>query len=341
MPVDLVTGGTGLVGSNLVRSLHAQRRTVRLLVRKTSRVSLFADLPGLQFVEGDITVPESLSAACNGVERVYHLAAAVTIKSKMTDAVWQTNVIGTQNIIQAVQASGARRLIYCSSEDALGLPEGSQSSTEETPWNWDRLGVDNSYARSKYEAHQHVLAAARAGLDTVLVCPGYMFGAYDSHPSSGKMIQAIAGRRLPGYPGGGNNFVAVQDVIQGMISAGQAGRAGEVYVLGGANLSYKEIFTIIARVVGVPPPRVAIPYPIARIAGWFGDRYEQVTGRETDLTSPTVKISYLYHYFDPAKAIRELGMPQTPIETAVAQAAAWLRSQNMLRGAERSKTPGA
>lgn len=330
MPIDLVTGATGLVGNNLVRRLHSQNRTVRLLVRKSSRVSLFADLPGLQFAEGDITAPDSLGAAFAGVEHVYHLAAAVTVTRRMTETIWRTNVIGTQNVIQAVQASGVRRLIYCSTEDAIGLPEGAEPSSEETPWNWDRLGVENAYARSKYEAHQRVLAAARAGLNAVLVCPGFMFGAYDSHPSSGKMIQAIAGRRLPGYPVGGNNFVDVQDVVQGMLSAAQVGRSGEAYILGGVNLSYKEIFAIIAGVVHAPAPRVAIPYPIARIAGWFGDRYEQITGRDVGLNTATVKISYLRHYYNPAKAIRELGMPQTPIETAIERAAAWMRSQNML-----------
>ena len=330
MTIDLVTGATGLVGHNLVRALVSQGRTVRVLVRKTSNTSLFEGLPGLQFATGDITDPASLAAAFAGVDTVYHLAANVTVTRQMTGPIWQTNVVGAENVLRAVGVGGVRRLVYCSTVDAIGLPEGSEPSTEETPWNWDRLGVDNAYARSKHEAHQRVLAAARAGLNAVLVCPAYMFGAYDTRPTSGRMIQAIARRQLPGYPGGGNNFVAVQDVVQGMLAAAGIGQAGEVYILGGVNLSYKDIFAVIAKAVGAPAPGIALPYGLARIAGWFGDRCEQLTGRDAGLNSATVKISYLPHYYSPAKAIRELDLPQPPLAVAIAQAAAWLDAHGML-----------
>jgi dihydroflavonol-4-reductase len=330
-PIDLVTGATGLVGSNLVRLLLAQKRRVRLLVRKTSNRARFEGLNGLEFVEGDVNDPASLPAAFSGVEHAYHLAANVTVTPRMTDAIWRTNVTGTEAILQAARESGIRRLIYCSTVDALGLPEGPEPATEETPWNWDRLGVENAYARSKYEAHQRVLAAAKAGLNAVIVCPAFMFGAYDARPSSGQLILAVARRQLPGYPGGGNNFVDVEDVTQGMLSAAQLGRAGEVYILGGKNLTYQEIFTVIARVVGAPAPRFAIPYPIAWVGGQLGGLYERLSGRDTGLNPATARVSYLRHYYSPAKAIRELGLPQTPIETAIGRAAAWFREKGMLR----------
>jgi dihydroflavonol-4-reductase len=328
-PIDLVTGPTGLVGNNLIRRLQSQKRRVRLLVRKTSKVSLFDDLTDLQFAEGDITDPDSLRAACNGVENVYHLAANVTVSRHMTEAIWRTNVTGTQNMIWAAREAGVRRLIYCSTVDALGLPEGAEPATEETAWNWDRLGVENAYARSKYEAHQRVLEAVRDGLNAVIVCPAFMFGAYDARPSSGKMILAIAKRQLPGFPGGGNNFVDVQDVTQGMLAAAEAGKAGEVFIFGGANLTYREIFATIAGVVGVPAPRLALPYPIAWMGGLLGELYEQVSGRDVGLNLATVQVSYLRHYYDPAKAIRELRLPQTPIESVIQRAVDWFRAQGM------------
>ena len=328
--IDLVTGGTGLVGGNLVRRIIAEQRRVRILVRKTSDRTLLNDLPGLDFVEGDITDPDSLKAAVDGVENVYHCAASVTVQRKMTESIWRVNVTGTENIIQAVQASSAQRLIYCSSVDALGLPEGEAPANEGTPWNWDRLGVENAYARSKFEAHQRVLTAARAGLNAVIVCPTYMFGAYNSRPSSGQMILAIARRQLPGYPGGGNNFVDVEDVTQGMLAAAQVGRQGEVYILGGANYTYREIFAIIANVVRAPRPFFEIPYPIAWVAGTFGELIERVFGRKIGINLATVRTSYLDHYYDPSKAIRELGLPQTPIENAVHRAALWFEKHNML-----------
>jgi dihydroflavonol-4-reductase len=329
-PVDLVTGGTGLIGANLVRLLQRERRSVRLLVRKDSKISLFDDRSNLQFVVGDITDLDSITAASVGVENVYHLAAKVKITRRMTEGIWRTNVIGTENVIRAAQVNRVNRLIYCSTVDALGLPEGPEAATEQTPWNWDRLGVENAYARSKYEAHQRVLAAARQGLDAVLVCPAFVFGEYDSHPSSGRLIQAIAQRRLPGYPSGGNNFVDVRDVTQGMLSAAELGRAGEAYILGGSNLTYREIFSIIAAIVHVPSPRFPLPYPIAMMAGWFGELYERISGRDAGINLAAVQVSYLRHYYDSSKAIRQLGMPQSPIEAAIERAAAWLREQNML-----------
>ena len=330
LPVDLVTGGTGLVGSNLVRRLISEKRKIRLLVRKSSNIAQFFDLPGLEFVEGDITDPASLMIATDGVENVYHCAASVVLQRKMTESIWRVNVTGTENVIQAVRAGGARRLIYCSSVDALGLPEGEEPADEDTPWNWDRLGVENAYSRSKYEAHQRVLKAAQAGLDAVAVCPTFMFGAYDSRPSSGELILAIARRKLLGYPGGGNNFVDVEDVTRGMLTAAKKGRPGETYILGGVNYTYREIFAIIANLAGAPRPFFEIPYPIAWIAGQLGEFYERVTGRNPGINLATIQTGYLRHYYDPSKAIRELGLPQTPIKNAIERAIRWFQEQKML-----------
>ena len=211
-------------------------------------------------------------------------------------------------------------IIHCSSVDALGLPEGREPATEQTPWNWARLGVENAYARSKYEAHQRVLQAARFGINAVIVCPTFMFGAYHFRPSSGQIILAIAQRKLPGYTGGGNNFVDVADVTQGMLTVAQIGRQGEVYILGGANYTYRKIFAIIASVVHAPRPFIPIPYPISWIAGQLGELYERATGRDPGINLATVQTGYLRHYYDPSKAIRELGLPQTPIESAIQRA---------------------
>ena len=175
-----------------------------------------------------------------------------------------------------------------------------------------------------------MLQAAQAGLNAVIVCPTYMFGAYDSRPSSGQMILAIAQRKLPGYTGGGNNFVDVEDVTQGMLTAAQIGRQGEAYILGGANYTYQEIFAIIASVVRAPRPFFQIPYPISWIAGLLGELYERATGRNPEINLATVQTGYLRHYYDPSKAIRELGLPQTPIKSAIQRAVLWFQKQKML-----------
>jgi dihydroflavonol-4-reductase len=157
-----------------------------------------------------------------------------------------------------------------------------------------------------------------------------MFGAYDSRPSSGRMILEIARLKLIGYPGGGNNFVDVADVVTGMINAAERGRCGECYILGHTNLTYQEIFARIANCLGRRAPQLPLPYPLARLGGWFGDLAGWLTGREPTINSASVKIGYVNHYYTPAKAIGELALPQTPIDQAIERAIAWFRQANML-----------
>jgi dihydroflavonol-4-reductase len=327
--LDLVTGASGLVGANLVRALAARGRRVRLLVRRSSRTTHLDDLPGLERALGDVTAPETLVAACTGVEHVYHCAALVSMWPRQAAAMWRTNVEGTEHVIAAARRTGVRRLVHCSSVDAIGLPESDAPSTEETPWNWDRLGFDNPYARTKYEAQRRVLAAA--DLDVVVVNPTFMLGAYDARPSSGQMILEVAAGRAIGYPSGGNNFVDVEDVVQAMIAAAERGRRGELYILGGANLTYRDAFTLIAEVLGVRPPRFALPYPLARVGGWLGDLVGAVSGREPGVNTLTARLGYVRHYYSPAKAIAALGMPETPLRAAIERAVGWFRGVGMLR----------
>lgn len=329
MALDLVTGATGLVGNNLVRQLVANGRAVRVLVRPTANLRYLADLP-VELASGDVTDLASVRRACQGVENVYHCAAVVSIWEGTAKAMQAVNVGGTKNVLLAAQETAVRRLIHCSSVDALGLPEGDQPADEETPWNWDRLGLANSYARTKYEAQQLVLAAAGRHLDAVVVNPTYMFGPYDSRPSSGRMILEIARLKLIGYPGGGNNFVDVADVVTGMINAAERGRCGECYILGNANLTYREIFVCIADCLGRRAPRLPLPYTLARVGGWFGDGVGWLTGREPAVNSTSVKMGYVNHYYTPAKAIRELALPQTPIDQAIGRAIAWFCQEGML-----------
>src|SRR5262245_1219143 len=251
--VDLVTGASGLVGGNLVRALVAHGRRVRILIRPQSRTEHLADLADVEAVLADVTAPASLGRACAGGEHVYHCAALVSMWPRLEEAMWRVNVAGTDHVLAAARRAGVRRVVHCSSVDAIGLPESDAPSTEETPWNWDRLGFDNPYARTKYESQQRVLAAARADVDAVVVNPTFMLGAYDTRPSSGRMILEVAAGKAVGYPAGGNNFVFVEDVAAAMITAAERGRRAECYILGGADLTYREIFTLIADVLGKRP----------------------------------------------------------------------------------------
>lgn len=332
MPLDLVTGASGLVGGNLVRALLAQGRAVRVLVRGSSKLEHLADLP-LERAVGDVTDAESLRHACDGVDVVYHCAAVVSMWQRLAPQMWTANVTGTEHLLAAIRAAGVRRLVHCSTVDAIGLPAtpSDPPGTESTPWNWDRLGVDNAYARTKLESQRRVLDAAAADVDAVVVNPTYMFGAWDAKPSSGKMILEVAAGRAVGYTDGGNNFVDVEAVVDGMIAAATRGRRGECYILGGENRTYQEMFGTIARVVGVSPPRLAIPYAAARVGGWLGDAVAAIGGREPTVNTITAKLGYVRHYFDPSKAVRELGLPQPPVEAAIERAVRWFRQTGRLR----------
>jgi dihydroflavonol-4-reductase len=331
MPIDLVTGATGLLGGNLVRALIEDGRVVRALTRKQSNTTFLQGLPGLELIEGDVTDPGSLVNAFREVARVYHCAAVTSLWSGAAEQLWRVNVEGTVNVIEAVKRVGVERLIHCSTVDALGVSETDTPATEETAWNWDRLGVENPYARTKFEAQKRVAQAAGKTIDAVIVNPATMFGAYDLRPSSGQIILLVAGGKLLFYPTGGDNFIDARDVARAMITAAETGVCGERYILGHENVTYREIFSRIAAILRVTPPRFATPYPVARIGGWFGDIMSRVAGKEYTINTSTVQLSYLNHYYSSAKAIRELHLAQTPVDQAIEQAVRWFYDTGMIR----------
>jgi len=330
MAIDLVTGASGLVGGNLVRELVNRGRKVRILVRKNSKTCHLDDLEGIEKVEGDVTDRKSLELAFQGVKDVYHCAAMVSMWAQHEEQMYRVNVDGTRNVIWASLQASIRRLVYCSSVDAIGLPTNGIPSKENSEWNWDQLGLDNPYARTKYAAQKLVLDVSKSLLDSIVVNPTFMFGAYDTRPSSGQMIIAIANGKMLGYPQGGNNFVFVNDVVNGMIAAADRANSGDAFILGNSNMTYKQIFSKISNVLNIKPPRFAIPYAVARFGGALGDLFSTITSLEPDVTTITAKMAYVDHYYDPGKAVRELDMQQTPIDVAIEHAVRWFRDKKIL-----------
>jgi dihydroflavonol-4-reductase len=188
--------------------------------------------------------------------------------------------------------------------------------------------------------HDAALSDPAGALDAVIVNPGFMFGPMDHRPSSGQLILEVAAGRTPGWTSGGNNFVDVRDVANGIISALERGRRGERYILGGQNLSYRQILTVVADAVGVRPPSFAVPHAVAVVAGLAGDLTERVTGAPTRLNTATVRYAYCAGMrFSSAKAARELGYRHGPVKTAIEDAVAWLRAARMLRVPPSVNTP--
>ena len=327
----LITGVTGLLGGNLARVMAEEGGSeLRVLVREKSNQAALAGLT-VERALGDIRDRAAVERAVAGCERVVHCAASVSQWRPNRAMMREINVTGTVNVLESAREAGVRRVVYVSTVDTLGLST-RQHPADESAGHESMAAFRNPYVDTKYEAEQRAKEIAAKGLDLVIVKPTYMIGAYDVKPTSGQMIIQVAKGRVPAYPGGGNNFVDVLDVAHGIILAMERGRPGESYILANrdGNLTYQEMFALIARVVGASPPRMRIPYPAALAGGLLFDVAGRLFGFEPDVNSVTARMGYAPHYFTPAKAIAELGLPQSPLEPAVRRAYEWFKSQNMI-----------
>ncbi|UCD84766.1 MAG: SDR family oxidoreductase [Deltaproteobacteria bacterium] len=325
-----VTGATGLVGGNLVRALISKGEAVRVFIREKSNTIALNDLE-VERHYGDIRDKDSLALALKDCCRVYHCAASVSQWRGNLSASKEININGTINIMEEALRAGVERVVYVSTVDTLGL-SSRENPADENSSHESMAKFRNPYVDTKYEAEIRAWEFVKKGLNLVVVNPTYMFGPWDVRPSSGQMILEVARGMVVGYPGGGNNFVDVEDVVQGMIIAMESGRAGEKYILANrdGNLTYREMFTLIAEVVGVKPPRFRIPYVLALAGGYMSDIYGKLTGSEPQINSVTARLGYAPHYFSPAKAIKELGIPQSPVEGAVRRAFEWFKKHGYL-----------
>ena len=317
-----ITGATGLLGSNLLIALLEQGHQVVATRRATSRSDHLEGLD-IEWFEASLSDPESLTRAFKDCDVVFHCAAAVSIRFKIEPWIVQANVDGTRNIIEAVKGAGVRRLVHCSTVAAVGLSLDGEPCDENAQWNMPEFGLGDAYVTTKRQAQEIVLEAARGGLDAVIVNPTYMIGPFDSKPSSGTLVVNLLKGKVPSHTLGKNNFVDVRDVAQGMILAMEKGRAGELYILGGHNMTYKEFMDRVSETVGAPVVRRRVPHWVARIFGWMGDLGSQLTGNEPLLNTATVLWSQTDRFiFSSDKAIRELGYQISPIEPAIQDATA-------------------
>lgn len=318
----LVTGGTGFVGSRLVRKLLDRGETVRCLVRKTSPQGNLNGL-AVEQVTGDLQDVASLEKAVQGCRVVYHVAADYRLWSKDPQELYRNNVDGTRNLLEAAHQARCERIVYCSSVGALGIPKGGASGTETTPVTLEAM--IGHYKRSKFLAEQEALKAAAAGVPVVIVNPSTPVGPNDIKPTeTGRIITRFLNDQMPAYLDTGLNLVDVDDVAEGHILAAEKGRVGEKYILGNRNMSLREILETLSRLTGKPAPRGKIPYGfalgVAHVNQFFSGT---LLGREPGVPVEGVRMAGKRMYFDPAKAVRELGLPQTPVEDALARAVHW------------------
>ena len=324
----VITGASGLLGGNLAAQLLGAGHTVVATRRESTRVDHLADLP-IEWAMADLGDVPALTAAFRGADAVFHCAAQVGVERRVTPALHEGNVVGTENVVAAAKAAKIGRLVHTSSVVAIGLTTNGAPSDESAVWNFDQLGLVDGYAITKHQSEEHV-RAAKGELDVVIVNPTYMLGPRDARPSSGKLIVDVAKRRVPGWTPGYNNFVDVRDVARGMIAAWRQGRRGERYILGGHDLTYRAIFERIAAVAGVRAPRLGVPRFLAGLMGKWGD-WREDRGARALVNSTQIRYAYTDQFrFTSRRAESELGYKYGPIETAIADAIAWFRDRRML-----------
>jgi len=330
--VTLVTGATGLVGNNTVRMLLDRGQPARALVRATSDPRPLEGLD-VESVEGDICDADSVRRACEGAGVAIHAAGYVQLGSAYLDRHRRINVDGTRNVAQAARAAGAR-MIHVSSCDALGVRSLEEPADEETP-----LGepVRCTYSITKREAEQVVLEEVDHGLDAVIVNPAFMLGPWDWKPSSGRMLLEVAKGVARVAPRGHFSVCDVRDVADGMLAAVKRGPCGERYILAGVTLSYFETWQKFAEITGAKPPWFAAPPRLAAIVGFGGDVWGRLTGREPDVNSGAIALAKLPKSYSSAKAQRELGYSNRPLDVSIRDAWDWFVQRDYARPRRRAK----
>lgn len=332
-----VTGASGFIGANLVHELVARGHRVKALLRPE------ADLRGLagadfERVAGDVSDRDKLKQAMTGCDWCFHVAASYHLWLRDYRPMYAANVDGTQNVLQAASAAGCSRIVYTSTVGCIGLPVTIRGQTgpptDETATATEAGFKRNHYKISKWRAEKVALQLANEGLPVVIVNPSAPVGPRDVKPTpTGQVIVDFLNRKMPAYLDTGLNWVHVRDVAVGHILAAEKGKAGERYILGSAdgNWTMKEAFVVLEEITGVRGPRVQIPYSIAWLAACVDELKSKFTGRPPRAPLAGVRMALHKMFFNPAKAIHQLGLPQTPPKQALADAVEWFRASGYVK----------
>ncbi len=332
-----VTGASGFIGANLVQELVARGHRVKVLLRPESDRR---GLRGVEFecVEGDLSDRDRLKRGMAGCAWCFHVAASYHLWLRDYAPMYAANVEGTRNVLEAAAAAGCDRLVYTSTVGCIGYPRPAEgrlvSSDETTPVAEEQMS--NHYKRSKWQAEQIAVELARNGLPVIVVNPTAPIGPRDVKPTpTGKVIVDFLNRQMPAYLETGLNYVHVRDVAVGHILAAEKGRVGERYILGNAegNWTMNEAFAVLEQISGVPAPKLRIPYFVALAAARVNEGLSILTGKPPKAPLAGVRMAKYKMFFNPAKAVRELGLPQTAPRRALADAVAWFRENGYVRGA--------
>ncbi len=333
----LVTGASGFVGANLVHLLVERGHAVRVLLRPGSDTRGIAGLD-VERVAGDLNDRPALERGLKGCDWCFHVAASYHLWLPDYAPMYRSNVEGTRDVIETAHAAGCSRIVYTSTVGCIGLPkadaEGRVIPTDETT-PVGEAQMSNHYKLSKWRAEVVARELAARGAPVVIVNPSAPIGPRDVKPTpTGQVIVDFLNRRLPAYMDTGLNYVHVRDVAEGHLRAAEKGRIGERYILGHGqgNWTMREALAVMEELTGIPAPRWQVPYGLA----WFGaacnEALARVTRRPPKAPMAGVRMAKYKMFFNPAKAVKELGLPQTPPRQALADAIAWFQEQGYAKG---------
>ena len=330
-----VTGASGFIGANLVHELVARGHEVKALLRPDSDGRGLAGVD-FQRVSGDILDRQLLDREIAGCDWCFHVAASYHLWMRDYAPMYAANVDGTRHVLEAAGQARCRRIIYTSTVGCIGLPEnvaGKFTPTDERDFAAEAQ-MTNHYKRSKWQAEQVALGLAQKGLPIIIVNPSAPVGPRDVKPTpTGQLILDFLNRKLPAYLDTGLNWVHVRDVATGHILAAEKGRLGNRYILGHAdgNWTMQGMLKVLEEITGLPAPKMKVPYWVALAAAYVAETVSGVTGQPPKAPLAGVRMARHKMYFSPAKAIRELGLPQTPPRQALADAVEWFRQNGYVK----------
>jgi len=312
----LVTGGTGFIGSHLVRALAARGDELRLLLRPDSDASHLADVE-FERVQGDVCDRKSVRAAMGGVESVFHVAGTTSMRRGARTRVFEINVGGTFNVMEEALRAGVLRAVLTSSASAVGPAEPGGVADESQPFTAGRLGI--AYINSKHESETTALRIAARGLPLVVVNPTFVLGPDDPTGTSNRLVARMLVRRLPAYLDGGLNIVDVRDVAQGHLLAAERGAEAERYLLAGRNFTLRRLFAELGRIAGVPPPPLRLPGAMTLA----GVEAMEKAGLPAPVSSDEIRSGRQWWTYSNEKARTELGWEPRPHEETLEDAVRW------------------
>ncbi len=316
MAKTLVTGATGFIGSHVARALAKRGDELRLLVRRSSDLDPLEDLD-FERVRGDVTDRRAVRRAMEGVDRVFHVAGRTSLRSQDRASVFETNVKGTRNVLEAALAAGVERVVHTSTVGAIGVAKPEGTIDETASFDIGHLGI--TYVNSKHEAELEALRAVARGLDVVMVNPSFVLGPDAPGGTSMGLVKRFLERRIPAYVNGALNVVDVRDVAKGHLQADRKGKTGERYILSGRNFTLDRLFADLSRISGVPAPELKLPGPVLLRILEAGSR-----ARLPLPTAPDeVRSAMLWWTYRNTKAKRELGFKARPHEETLEAAVQW------------------